>query len=174
MRPTIPLGPWRLAIDLTASRAVNALQELPARGCSCDTCRLWEDARVTHLPESLQHELRRIGVEPARPSDVYILSDEDAYLGIRVSYHCVGRIVSGPPEFRQSPDSGTGRHYELLPETSNRASLAVAYQGSLSAMPPWADATMQPLIALDLYVQIPQGSGGRWVANSRSSSHAAV
>ena len=174
MRPTIPLGPWRLAIDLTASRAVNALEALPARGCSCETCQLWADAYAMHLPERFQHELRRIGIEPGRPSDVYILSNEDTYLGIRVSYHCVGRILSGPAVIRQSPDSGIGRHYEPLPEMPDHISLAVAYQESLSVLPSWADPTMHPLIGVELYVQVPQSPREPGVANGRSSSHAAV
>jgi hypothetical protein len=126
------------------------------------------------LPESLQHELRRIGIEPSRPSDLYILTNEDTHLGIRVSYHCVGRIVTGPPEFRQAPDSSLGRHYEPLSEMPDHLSLAVAYQESLSALPGWAEPTMQPLIAIDLYVQLSRRPGEPGVANGRSSSHAAV
>jgi hypothetical protein len=144
MRPTIPLGPWRLAIDLAATRAVNALDVHPARGCTCEDCQRWAQLHDTLLPSTLAEELRRIGIDPALPSDTYGTDS------IRVTYHCVGRILSGPPEF--SPESGAGRHYESLTEKPGEVALAVAYQASIAPAPPaWATAELQPLIAIDFW-----------------------
>jgi len=155
MRPTIPLGPWRLAIDLAATRAVNALDVHPARGCTCEDCQRWAQLHATLLSPSLAEELRRIGIDPALPSDTYGTDS------IRVTYHCVGRILSGPPEF-SSESEDAGRHYESLTEKPGEVALAVAYQASVAPAPPaWASTDLQPLIVIDLWFWGPRSAEGR-------------
>jgi hypothetical protein len=150
MRPTIPLGPWRLAVDLAATRAVNALDVHPARGCTCADCEWWARHHETVLPSELAVALRRIGIDPGLPSDTYAAS------GLRVTYYCVGRILSGPPELTHSNSGSTSRHYESLGLVPGEIALAVAYQESTSpACPAWATTELQPLIAIDLWLADP-------------------
>lgn len=160
MRPTIPLGPWRLAVDLKPSRALNALDTLPARGCECAACRLWADTGVAQLPAGLTSELRRLGVEPDRPSEVYVHSEDDEAVGVRVTYHCVGRVLSGPSIVRDSPAGRAGRNYEPLAEAPARVSIAVSPQAALGGPPGWAPPAMQPLIAVDIFVRVPRRGAG--------------
>jgi hypothetical protein len=156
MRPTIPLGPWRLAIDVAATRAVNALDVHPAHGCTCADCGRWTELHETLLPSELADELRRIGIDPARPSDAYGAPH------MRVTYLCVGRILSGPPEFSRSDSERSSRHYEVLRREPDVLALAVAYRESLAPAPPaWATAEYQPLIAIDFWVTGPRGQATR-------------
>ena len=153
MRPTIPLAEWRLAIDLAATRAVNALDVMPARVCGdCVDCRLWMQEHAAALPARLAHELRRIGIDPARPSDLYRSEDatEDRPVMMRVTYHAVGEILSGPTEF----GSRHGRHYVPDPDARDRAYIAVAYQSRI-VMPEWTEGLPEPLLAIDLSLSMP-------------------
>src|SRR5829696_4270314 len=67
MRPTIPLADWRIATDLAATRQLGAVVPPPPCGRDCETCRNWAAAHAAALPEPLATELRRIGVDLARP-----------------------------------------------------------------------------------------------------------
>jgi hypothetical protein len=165
MRPTIPLAQWRLAIDLEATHSVNALDALPARRCACTDCQAWAVAYGTALPPTLNAELRRIGIDPARPSDVYRSAEatEAGPLVLRVSYHCVGCILSGPSEFRRDPQSGNGRNYMRHPSGVTGVGVAVAYQEHLGQLP-WEDDTMRPLIAIDLWLEVSQAAPSREAA----------
>jgi hypothetical protein len=160
MRPTIPLGPWRLAVNLAPTRALNALDALPARGCDCAACGLWVGDGVAQLPERLTSELQRVGVAPARPSEVYVHSEDAEAVHVRVTYHCVGRILSGPAIVRESPDGHAGRRYEPLPDAPHGVAVAVSPQTALGAPPAWATAEMQPLVVIDMFVRVPRRSAG--------------
>ena len=52
---------------------------------------------------------------------------------MRVTDHCVGRILSGPPELRGTATGHEGRHYE-----------------------PWASPDFEPLVVIDLYAALPR------------------
>ena len=160
MRPTIPLGPWRLAVDLEPSRALSALDTLPARGCDCAACRLWADAGVARLPESLRAELRRLGIAPDRPSEVYVHSEDGDAVAVRVTYHCVGRVLSGPAIVRESPGGRAGRHYEALAQAPTELLMAVSPQAAFGGAPAWAPPAMQPLIVIDMFVRVPRRNAG--------------
>jgi hypothetical protein len=161
MRPTIPLGPWRLAIDLAATRAVNALSIHPAVGCTCESCQRWSQLHEALLPSELADELRRIRIDPAAPSDTHGASD------MRVTFYCVGRILSGPPELSRSASERAGRHYEVLQHEPDLVALAVAYQESIApAAPGWATAELQPLIAIDFWFTGPRVQATRQMARS--------
>jgi hypothetical protein len=161
MRPTIPLGPWRLAIDLAATRAVNGLSVHPAVGCTCESCERWARLHEALLSPELDDELRRIGIDPAAPSDTHGASD------MRVTYHAVGRILSGPPELTRSAYERAGRHYEVLQHEPDLVALAVAYQSSVAPAPlAWAPAELQPLIAIDLWFAGPRVQATRQTARS--------
>ena len=85
-RPSISLAEWRLAIDLAPTRAIDALTTPPARGCSCVDCERWATSHARVLPAALREDLERIGVDPARPLDVYATSTSDSAVTMRVSY----------------------------------------------------------------------------------------
>jgi hypothetical protein len=156
MRPTIPLGPWRLAIDLPATRALAARETRPTRDCGCGACRVWAAVHAERLPASLATALRRIGIDPAQPAEAYEVVERDADVGLRLGYFAVGRIVSGPAELVESPETGSGRLYHPLREASDHLALAVAYQHTLAPPPEWLAPAPESLLAIDLYVQVPR------------------
>jgi hypothetical protein len=112
------------------------------------------------LPASLRGELERIGVDPARPVDVYLTGTSESDLAMRVSYCAVGRIVSGPAEFTESRTGSAGRNYVMLRSPPAALGLAVAYQDSIGPVPDWAATSMQPLLAIDLWVDVPHTGHG--------------
>ena len=160
MRPTIPFAEWRLAIDLAATRAIDALTTPPARGCNCVDCQRWANSHENLLPVALREELTRIGVDPARPLDVYVTSTSDTAATMRVSYGAVGRILSGPAELAGSSTSGTGRNYVILREAPALVAVAIAYQESIGGMPDWAPKASHTLLAIDLWVNVPATDAG--------------
>lgn len=158
MRPTIPLGPWRLAVDLEATRAVNALESRPTRGCHCDVCRVWAAVHAERLPITLATELQRIGIAPSQPTEAFESTGPTGPVGLRVSYVAVGRIQSGPAELVQFPETGPGRVYAPLRAAPDYLALAVAYQHRLATPPDWLAGVAASLLAIDLYVQIPRSA----------------
>jgi hypothetical protein len=157
MRPTIPLAEWRLAIDLEATRAMTVEAAFPARGCGCDDCVQWAAIHGSALPASLLAELRRIGVDPSRPSEAYTLGRDDKGRTLRVTYHCVGRILSGPAEWAPTAERSKGRQYIAHPASTGRLALAVGYLESFQSIPAWAAAFGKPLIAIDLWLEVADG-----------------
>src|SRR5215213_911910 len=98
MRPTIPLAAWRIATDLVAARALPDAIPLPQCGRNCEWCRNWAAAHSAVLPATLISELRRLGIDPAAPTDVYAFAEpSDGHHPIlhRVTYHTMGEILSG-------------------------------------------------------------------------------
>ena len=157
MRPTIPLAQWRLAIDLAATHAVNRIDARPAPQCGdCADCRLWASDHALALPPRLATELGRLGLDLAHPSDVYLSSEPGAKpVVMRVTYHVVGRILSGPAEFRHHELSGRGRLYVPHPDAPRDVGVAVMYQDR-SHRPEWAPADLDDLLAIDLWLTVPQ------------------
>lgn len=177
MRPTIPLGPWRLAIELAATRAINARTTVLARNGHCARCLRWASVCANVLPDDIRAELRRIGIEPARPSDVYVLTEHEARTVFRARYHCVGQILSGPPAFHEQPGTGRGRRYAPIAGPDRGIGMAVAYQDQIGSRPTWAPPAMQPLIAIDLWLTVTGAASGDTAPPQRgddSSRQAAV
>ena len=157
MRPTIPVAQWRLAIDLAATHAVNRIDTRPAPQCGdCADCRLWASAYARALPSRLAAELQRLGLDLGHPSDVYGSSDAAVAepVVLRVTYHVVGRILSGPAEFRRDLVSNWGRNYVRHPDAPERVGVAVAYQARLGR-PTWIPDDIDSLLAIDLWLTIP-------------------
>jgi hypothetical protein len=157
VRPTIPLAEWRLAIDVEATRALTAEAKFPARDCRCDDCARWAMRYRECLPSALLGELQRVGVDPAHPSDVSMLNDSAKWT-LRLTFHAVGRILSGPAAWAPTSDRAAGRNYVQYSASRDPLGLAVGYLESFQTLPTWATAKGQPLIAIDLWLVLP----GEW------------
>jgi hypothetical protein len=117
---------------------------------------MWAAAHATALPEPVATELRRIGIDPAQPAELYVLWEGGASLGVRLGYFAVGRILSGPVELLQRAESGAGRFYAPVQTDTGSISLAVAYQETLSRPPDWIPPELEPLLAIDFFVDVPR------------------
>jgi hypothetical protein len=155
MRSTIPLGGWRLAVDLIATRAIRQARGRPASGCVCVWCRNWRCAHAEVMPPDIHQALRRIGIDPADPTDLYADELTTNEPRCRVTFHCVGTILSGPALWRHQEEIGRLRVYHPLEREKETIGLSVAYQKEVDARPSWAREAMTPLIQVDFRLAVP-------------------
>ncbi|WP_196137546.1 hypothetical protein [Aliikangiella sp. G2MR2-5] len=94
-RPTIPFSGWMLAVDLEETRKIQNQKGTPAYGCDCDLCTEWKLAYKKIIPEKLLDEFGRAGVELQSPTDLYGSGSGDEERTIRVTFHFIGKILSG-------------------------------------------------------------------------------
>ena len=95
-RPTIPFAQWKLAVDLEASRKLQNQAGMPAYGCACDVCEDWKKLYQKIIPVQISEQLSRIGIDPKHPTDIYAFMESENGRAIRVLFHFVGKILSGP------------------------------------------------------------------------------
>ena len=154
MRPTIPLSEWRIALDLDATRAIRAAIPPPPCGRQCHLCRNWTAGFASVLPPPLLAELRRLGIDPAAPTDLYAADQRDP-LAYRVMYHVAGRILSGPAPGHTDPVLGRMQWYHPLSARRRALSLRVFHDNDLDRPPSWQTAAMAPLIKIDFRLDVP-------------------
>lgn len=163
MRPTVPFGPWRIAVDLTATRIIETLPGREAIGCECVWCRNWSAVYERALPVSVRLQLARLGANPAHPSDSYAYQDDP--LVYRLLYHCVGRILSGPNsriEFQfpgRAPDDPfeSGANFVRIAEAPCDVSAVVWYERTANHGPQqrWPTEAVEPLVRIDVLALTP-------------------
>ena len=96
MRLTIPLADWRIAVDLDATRALLAATPAPVCNRECEWCRNWSVAHETALSAEIAHDLRRLGLDPAKPVDLYAYEEPEITGGpiaTRVRFRVAGRVM---------------------------------------------------------------------------------
>lgn len=128
-RPTIPFLDWQLAIDLEATRSVQNQPGTPAYGCTCAGCERWAAQWRNILPSEFVDMLRRVGIDPCNPTDLY---GEGLY---RISYHVVGRILSGPAPWRHEEKLGQILNCQVLREEPWLSVLVMPQADSTAAAP---------------------------------------
>jgi hypothetical protein len=94
-RPTIPFSNWMLAVDLEGTRKIQNQKGTPAYNCDCDLCKEWKLAYKKIIPENLFEEFARIGIDLQSPTDLYGSSSGNEEREIRVTFHFIGKILSG-------------------------------------------------------------------------------
>ena len=151
-RPTIPIFNWRIAIHLEATKSVQGQHGTPAYQCGCEECTRWRKSWRGVLPESLGSQLKRLGVDPAQPTDIYG-GDKP-----RVSYHVVGKILSGPDSFYADDKWGKQQKYQVIREEPWLA-ISVARSDETSAAEPEVEGEDSgDLIVVDLRLSVPSAA----------------
>lgn len=158
MRPTIPLADWRIAVDLEGVRQLRELIPPPPCDWTCPWCRNWARAYASALPDAVVAQVRRLGIDPARPADLYAYEAVDQATRrapTRVTFHTVGRILGGPPSSSVAR-LGSVRPYVPLASEAHEPSpgLSVAYEKDVAGTPPWADALPGPLVQVDFRLPV--------------------
>lgn len=114
-RPTVPFGEWRIALDLDGTRAIASAPAL-ARGCECPWCRNWAEAWERVLPPEVARGLRRLGIDPADPADLYADGENPVATGYAVFYYCVGVVRDGPAPYYQDDTVPYSRDHQVYQE----------------------------------------------------------
>lgn len=158
-RPTIPLFEWKLAIDLESTREIqNQKGKLPD-ACDCEWCHKWKHCFVDILPEGLQEQLARIGVVLDKPTDLYKFKDNESGVSIRVVYHAVGNVLSGPNQW-ESTDIGEMLMYRIIRDEPYLSLVVLPQNQALGKAPTLRDSSAGKLICIDFRFEIPNQAVG--------------
>lgn len=125
MRPTIALSEWRIAVDLVATRKIRRQTGHPAENCACEDCTVWRAVGPSAFPPELAEQLRRLGIEKDKPTDLYVFDRGDRIVDFRVMFHVVGRILSGPPAWLDDNDENRMHNYHAVQSEPTRILLRV-------------------------------------------------
>jgi len=125
MRPTIPLGPWRIALNLSATRSIQNQPGQPAYGCTCKWCENWSRVWETAFPAKLHEQLERICIDIAHPSELYAFEEVPGGAHCRVVYHVAGKLLSGPIVWHEDPAFCQTLLYHQIDQSLNAVGLAV-------------------------------------------------
>lgn len=98
-RPTIPISEWKVAVHLEATREIQNQKGMPAYGCECEWCVNWKHCLYDVLPKEMIEQLTRIGVQLEHPTELYKFDSTKNGSSIRVVFHAVGKILSGPNQW---------------------------------------------------------------------------
>ncbi|MEY3371717.1 MAG: hypothetical protein RLZZ537_185 [Pseudomonadota bacterium] len=156
MRPTIPLGEWRIAVNLEYTQSIQNQAGMAAVGCTCEDCQYWSDVWPSVFPVELRTQLERIQISIANPSDLYLYEREANGAHYRVVYHMVGKILSGPQAWFQFEDESKGMHYHNVSDPSRRIGLVVVPSSqTFDCGPKLRDTAGGDLIQIDFRLFIP-------------------
>ncbi|MFK8067366.1 MAG: hypothetical protein AB8D52_03895 [Gammaproteobacteria bacterium] len=101
-RPTIPIYEWKVAVHLEASRKIQNQKGTPANGCDCKWCKSWRANYKELLPDDLQEQLLRVGIQLDHPTDLYKFENNEECFSFRVIFHFVGKFISGPNQWKNN------------------------------------------------------------------------
>ena len=153
-RPTIPIGEWKLAVHLEATRKIQNQKGIPANDCDCDLCTGWKNSLDQVFPDDIIKNLTRIGIEPKCPTDFNKYGENETGESLRVIYHAVGKILSGPNQFRTDDLGGSLIYHPVRIEP--RLSLVVIPQKQSYVYAPIIDdASAGMLICIDFRLVMP-------------------
>ena len=159
MRPTIPLADWRIAVDLDATRALLAATPAPVCNRECEWCRNWSVAHETALPTEIAHDLRRLGLDPAKPVDLYAYREPEVPGGpiqTRVRFRVAGRVMRGPSVWIEWEEFGAILHYSPLKSAAGvlEPGLAVWRESAAGAQPRWQARYATSVLEIDFRIPV--------------------
>ncbi|MDG9667787.1 hypothetical protein ONV78_08595 [Hahella sp. CR1] len=153
-RPTIPIAKWKLATHLEATHEIQNQKGVPAYGCDCEWCFNWKHYWKVVLPEELQEQLKRVGVELDHPTDLYEFKSDEDGSSIRVIYHAVGKILEGPNQWK-STDIGEVLMYSTIREHPYLSLVVFPQSQSYDKAPVLKNRSAGELVRIDLRLVIP-------------------
>ncbi|WP_330961043.1 hypothetical protein [Photobacterium sp. 53610] len=154
LRPTIPVAEWKLAIHLQATLNLQNQPGVPADGCLCAWCARWKACWRQVLPENLQAQLNRAGVDLTHPTDVYAFGADENEPSIRVIYHAVGKVLDGPNPWQRT-ETGKRFMYRTLRQEPHVAFLVYPQRQSDIQAPVLKDRSAGELICFDFRLALP-------------------
>ncbi len=156
-RPTIPVSEWKLATHLEATRDIQNQEGTPAHGCDCEWCLNWKSCYKELLPKELQEQLLRVGIQLENPTDLYQFESNENGSSIRVVYHAVGKILSGPNQW-QNNEIGKILMYQTIREEPYLSLVVFPQSQSFDASPELKDKNAGVLIRIDFRLNVPSSN----------------
>lgn len=160
LRPTLPIQDWRIAVHLGATQAIQNQPGTPAYKCECIWCQNWKRIAQKILPSDLNAQLQRFGIQPDHPTDLYVFekSNESAYCSI--TYHVVGKLLSGPAAWRDDEKLGPILMYREVRSSPQYLSIVVLpHRQAHCPGPVFEDKSAGELVQIDLRLQVPIPEG---------------
>ncbi len=153
-RSTLSVAAWKLSTHIEATRDIQNQEGTPAYGCECEWCMYWKSVYEELLPEEIQEQLLRVGIQIENPTDLYQFRINKNSSAIRVVYHAVGKILSGSNQSQKS-EVGKILTYQTIRDEPY-LSLAVFPQSqSFDASPELKDKMAGDLIRIDFRLDVP-------------------
>jgi len=115
-------------------------------------------AYATALSEVLVEQLGRIGIDPTQPSDLYRSGDPAPTSGLidhRVTFHAVGKILSGPALWKEWDKVGTVRNYVRPSGAPEGLGLSIGAARKLPDRSSWHAQVKGTLIEVDFRLPVP-------------------
>jgi len=153
-RPTISLGDWMLAVDLETSRKIQNQKEMPANECDCDECRHLKLALDQVFPKDIKEQLIGIGINPMNPTDFIKYDVSEKEESVRVIYHVIGKILSGPNPYRVEK-FGETLIYHPVRDQPRMSMVVVPQKQAYGYAPILDDDSAGMLICIDFRLVIP-------------------
>ena len=107
------------------------------------------------MAEELQHELKRIGIELEHPTDLYKYEEKDNGSYLRIVYHAVGKILSGPNQWKEHPGLGETLMYHTVRKSPFASVVVFPQNQSFDAAPVLKDESAGDLIRIDFRLFVP-------------------
>ena len=156
LRPTIPVSEWRIATHLDATKGIQNQVGTPAYNCECKWCRIWSECNSEILPAELKSQLQRFGIEPTNPTDLYSFNTSPDSASIRIVYHVVGKVLSGPSSWSEHPEIGALLQYKELRKSPYLSMVVFPQKDSVDqSSPEYQNTGNGELIRLDFRLNIP-------------------
>lgn len=163
MRPTVPIGEWRIAVDLPATKFIQNQPGTPAFGCTCTWCENWARTWPSVLPEALVEKLQRLRIDPSHPTDLYAFQEVPGGAHCRAVFYVVGKILSGPNAWSEDPKFGRTRIYSMLGNSPQEIGLSITpARETFDTQPGLGEVREAELLQVDfrLYVPLLGAQGG--------------
>lgn len=156
MRPTVPIGDWRVAVDLVATSSIQNQPGTPAFGCGCTWCENWRLAWSSVLPVDLIQQLRRLRIDLSHPTELYASHEVPGGAFCRVTFHAVGKVLSGPSIWKEDPRVGRTPSYTMIrPPPSEIWLLVASGREVFDPVPEQAGVKKGQLLQVDFRLFVP-------------------
>jgi len=84
---------WLIEIDKDSTKAVYLERPLYI-GCKCNICRNFS-AAIPDIPDAVRLFFSEMGIDPAKPSEIYENGFKNGHVQYGGFYHIVGNYISG-------------------------------------------------------------------------------
>ena len=139
---------WMIEHDKAATEA--AYSTLPFDiGCTCHTCRNYI-ACIPNLPDEARDFFAQLGMDPAKPSEVYENTFEEGAVLYGGFYHLVGNYLSGDDVWQPVTENHEQQKYTAFYKITD--GFEIGFTKHVSLVP---DGFPQPALQMEIIFTLP-------------------